>query len=282
MTIAAAGDLVIDAWKGSRAIAAFNVITLEHAEAIVAAAESVGRPVILAVSENCARFHLGRVEPLTDACAAIGRAASVPVGLHLDHVTDDDLAANAKRAGFMSLMYDAAALPYAQNVARTQAATARAHAQGLWIEAELGYVGGKGGVVQSAHSPGVRTDPDEAHAFLTATSVDALAIAVGSSHAMTSRTARLDVALIATLRRRLPVPLVLHGCSGVPDDGLRAAVAAGITKVNVGTALGQAMTASIRAALHADPDLVDPRSYLVPARDAMTATARHLLEVLAS
>jgi fructose-bisphosphate aldolase, class II len=97
---------------------------------------------------------------------------------------------------------------------------------------------------------------------------------------MTTRSARLDVELIATLRDRLPVPLVLHGSSGVPDDELARAVEAGIAKINVGTALNVAMTAAVRSALDADPSLVDPRKYLAPARDAMAMTVRDLIAVL--
>jgi fructose-bisphosphate aldolase, class II len=177
-------------------------------------------------------------------------------------------------------MYDAAALPYAENVARTRAAVEWAHAAGLWVEAELGYVGGKPDAPLSAHSAGVRTDPDEARAFVAATGVDALAVAVGSSHAMTTRTASLDAALVAAIAAAVPVPLVLHGSSGVPDDQLRAAVAAGIRKVNVGTALNVAMTRSVRWSLAADESLVDPRKYLAPARDAIADTVRELIATI--
>jgi fructose-bisphosphate aldolase class II len=280
VTHVGAGAIVDHAVRRGRAAAAFNVVTLEHAEAIVAAAVRADRAVILQVSENAVRFHGGQVGPIAAACTALARRASIPVALHLDHVTGPELAAAAAEAGFGSLMYDAGALAYAENVAQTKHQAELAHEQGLWVEAELGYVGGKPGAGQSAHEPGVRTDPDEAAAFVTATGVDALAVAVGSSHAMTERTTRLDLDLIRALRDRLDVPLVLHGSSGVPDDELHAAVAAGIAKVNVGTALGLAMTSTIRTTLHDQPDLVDPRRYLAPARDAMTATVHHLLTVV--
>lgn len=280
MTLTGTGDLVAAAAARRGAVGAFNVVTLEHAEAIVAAAERTGAGVILQVSENAVRFHGGAVRPLAAACRELALAGTAPVALHLDHVTDPALAAEAGPAGFGSLMFDAGALPYEENVRVTASEVARAHDAGLWIEAELGYVGGKPGSVQSAHAPGVRTDPDEAVAFVDATGVDALAVAVGSSHAMITQTARLDLGLVERLRAAVPVPLVLHGSSGVPDDELRAAVAAGIAKVNVGTALGKAMTASIRSSL-ADPALVDPRKYLVPARVAMTDTVAHVLAVLA-
>jgi len=280
MTLVATGSLVAAAADRQRAVGAFNVVTLDHAEAVVAAAEAAAAPVVLQISENAVRFHGGRLRPLAAACREAAGAASVPVALHLDHVTDPALAAEAAPAGLGSLMFDAGALPYEQNVRMTAAEASRAHAAGLWIEAELGYVGGKPDAVRSAHAPGVRTDPDEAAAFVAATGVDALAVAVGSSHAMVTQTARLDLELIDRLRATVPVPLVLHGSSGVPDDELRAAVAAGIAKVNVGTALGKAMTTAIRSCL-SDPALVDPRKYLAPARAAMTDAVAHVLSVLA-
>jgi fructose-bisphosphate aldolase, class II len=273
-------ELVAAATARRSAVAALNVITLEHAEAIAQAAETTGVAVILQISENAVRFHGGRLEPIAAAAAAVARLSTTPIALHLDHVTDDALVAQAASAGFSSVMYDAGMLPYAENVARTQAAVRAAHADGLWLEAELGYVGGKPDAPQSAHAAGVRTDPDEAHDFVAHTGVDALAVAVGSSHAMTARTARLDADLIGRLRERLPVPLVLHGSSGVGDDELRSAVRAGISKVNVGTALNIAMTAAIRERLDADPDLVDPRKYLAPARDRMAAAVQDLLGLL--
>ena len=280
MTIAATGDLVADAARRGTAVAALNVITLEHAEAIASAAESVGIPVIMQVSENAVRFHGGRLRPIAAAAAQVAENAGVPIAVHLDHVTDDELAEQAAAAGFSSLMYDAGALPYDENVQRTRHAAHTAHAAGLWIEAELGYVGGKPDSPRSAHDKGVRTDPDEAARYVESTSVDALAVAVGSSHAMTTQTARLDAELISRLRERVPVPLVLHGSSGVPDDELRAGIAAGIAKVNIGTALNIAMTGAVRGVLDADPKLVDPRKYLAPARDAMTDAVAHVLEVM--
>jgi fructose-bisphosphate aldolase class II len=271
-------ELVDRARARHGAVAAINVITIEHAEAIARAAARRGTPVVLQVSENAVRYHGGQLEPIAAATAAIARHADVPIALHLDHITDDELLAQAPGSVFSSVMYDAGSRPYDENVERTRAATDLGHAAGLWVEAELGYVGGKPGAPASAHAPGVRTDPEEAAAFVEATKVDALAVAVGSSHAMTTRTARLDTALIERLHARLAVPLVLHGSSGVPDDEMRRAIAAGITKVNVGTALNVAMTAAVRAALADDPALVDPRKYLDPARTAMQREVEHLLE----
>ncbi|MEU6105212.1 class II fructose-bisphosphate aldolase [Streptomyces flaveolus] len=281
MPLATTGDLITRAAGVRSAVAAFNVITLEHVEAVVAGAESVGAPVVLQVSENAVKFRYGRLLPLARAAVAAAEAAGVPVALHLDHVQSDALLRQAPDAGFSSVMYDASRLPYTENLAATRAAADWAHAQGLWIEAELGEVGGKNGEAPlDAHAPGARTDPAEARAFVADSAVDALAVAVGSSHAMTTRTAALDHDLLKELSGTLDVPLVLHGSSGVPDGQLAAAVAGGIAKVNVGTALNIAMTGAIREYLAAHPDAVDSRRYLTVGREAMVRTVAALTRVV--
>ncbi|WP_327007917.1 class II fructose-bisphosphate aldolase [Dactylosporangium sp. NBC_01737] len=269
------GEIVEAARAAGVGVGAFNVITVEHAEAIVAGAEAAGCPVVLQISENAVKFHGGRLEPIAAAARRVAELSSVRVGLHLDHVESDELFDLAAPNGFGSAMYDASKLPYDTNVAATKHAVLRGHAAGLWVESELGEVGGKDG----AHAPGARTDPAEAAAYVAATGVDALAVAVGSSHAMTTRTAALDHALIAQLHAAVPVPLVLHGSSGVPDDELRAAVRGGLLKINIGTALNVAFTGAVRVALD-DPSVVDPRRYLKAARAAMAETVTRSLRVV--
>ena len=266
MPIARTADLVDAAHHEGSGLLAFNVITLEHAEAIAAGAERVGKPVILQISENAVKFHHGRLGPIVAAAGAVAAEATVDVAVHLDHVEDEALLHSCAGTAATSVMFDASKLDYDANVVATKAAAQLAHSNGLYLEAELGEVGGKDG----AHAPGVRTDPDEAAAFVTATGVDALAVAVGSSHAMSDRTASLDFDLIARLHSTVPVPLVLHGSSGVSDIDLHRAVTAGITKINVGTLLNVRFTAAVRAHLDADPKVNDPRRYLAPARDAVT------------
>ena len=283
MPLVTTGELVTHAAESRSAVAAFNIITLEHIEAVIAGAESAEAPVVLQVSENAVKFRYGRLLPLARAAVAAAERAAVPVALHLDHVQSDDLLRQAQAAGFSSVMYDAARLPYADNLAATRAAADWAHAQGLWIEAELGEVGGKNGEPPlDAHASGARTDPAQARAFVTDSGVDALAVAIGSSHAMTTRTAGLDHDLLKRLTAALDVPLVLHGSSGVPDDELIAAVAGGITKVNVGTALNLAMTGAIRAYLAEHPEAVDSRKYLSVAREAMAGAVARIIGVLAA
>ncbi|TXN29345.1 class II fructose-bisphosphate aldolase [Lacisediminihabitans profunda] len=284
MTLAPTATLMAAAVARRGAVPSFNVISLEHAEAIVAGADLAGVGVLLQLSENAVRYH-GGLRPMVAACRELAACARSPIGIHLDHfesaaLIDEAISLGPRSGsgfGLGSLMVDASTEPYEQNVALTASAVARGHAAGYWIEAELGEVGGKDG----AHAPGARTDPLEASRFVSATGVDGLAVAVGSSHAMTEQTASLDLDLIARLADAVSVPLVLHGSSGVPDAVLRGAIAAGIRKVNVGTGLNVAFTAEVRAVLAAQPNLTDPRRYLAPARDRVSELVAHLCEVIA-
>jgi fructose-bisphosphate aldolase, class II len=275
MPAVAMGEIVGPASAAGRGVGAFNVIGIEHAEAIVAGAEAAGAPVVLQISQNCVAYH-GALEPIARAALASAERAAVPVAVHLDHATGEDLVRAAAAVGLRSVMYDASALPYSGNVAATARVARWCRDRGIWTEAEIGEVGGKDGV----HSPGARTRPDQAAAYAAATGVDGLAVAVGSSHAMLTRDAVLDLGLIARIHQAVPVPLVLHGSSGVPDEGLTAAVAAGMTKINVATQLNKAFTAAVRARLAADPALVDPRRYGADGRDAVAREVARLLRVL--
>ena len=278
MTLVAMTDLARRARHAGSptGIGAFNVIQLEHAEAIVAGAEAANRPVIMQVSENTAAYHRSLV-PLALACLAVAEESSAEVVVHLDHATDAGLVRQAVALGFGSVMYDASAQPHASNVRSTREMTVEAHAAGVWVEAELGEIGGKDGV----HAPGARTRPDEAATYVLETGVDALAVAVGSSHAMLTRDAELDHDLIAEIAAAVSVPLVLHGSSGVPDDGLRAAVELGMTKINIATHLNALMAAAVRGAL-LDERLIDPRKYLGPGREVVATEVGRLLTLLAT
>src|ERR1700722_5064742 len=275
MPLASMTEIIGQARAAGRGVGAFNVIGIEHAEAIVAGAEAAGAPPVLQISENCVAYH-GALDPIAGACLAIARSAAVPVAVHLDHATSTDLVRAAARLGLGSFMFDASTLPYAENVAVTAEIAAWCHGRGLWVEAELGEIGGKDGV----HSPLARTDPDEAASYVAATGVDALAVAVGSSHAMATRDAVLDLGLITRIHRTVGVPLVLHGSSGVPDADLAAAVRAGMTKINIATQLNRLFTAAVRRVLSAEPATVDPRKYGAAGRDAIAPEVARLLRLL--
>jgi fructose-bisphosphate aldolase, class II len=274
--LASLRELALTARTAARGLGAFNVIHLEHATAFVRAAERAGSPVVLQISQNAVAYH-GALEPICLAALAVGRAASVPVVVHLDHAEDTALVAAAVALGVQSVMYDGSKLAEEQNRATTAAMARLCHEAGVDIEAELGEVGGKNGV----HDPSARTSPADAAAFVADTGVDLLAVAVGSSHAMTTRDAHLDEGLIRAIREAVDVPLVLHGSSGVSDEGMAAAIAAGMTKINVSTHLNKVFTGSVRDALAADPALVDSRKWMKPARTAVEDETFRLLRLYA-
>lgn len=268
-------DIVADAQRAATGIGAFNVVLLEHAEAIAAGAERAGRPVIFQISQNCAAYH-GSLAPIARATLSVAEAIDVPTLVHLDHADDVDLVREAVELGFQSVMFDASTLPYEENVALTKQVTDFCHDRGVIVEAELGEVGGKDGV----HAPGARTDPADARSFVESTGVDLLAVAVGTSHAMTTREAAVDRSLIEQLASDVGVPLVLHGSSGLPDQELETAVRAGMTKINISTHLNALFSGAVREALAADPRLVDPRKYIAPGRTAVAGEVERLLRLL--
>lgn len=258
--------------KANIGLGAFNVVHLESAEIFVQAAESVGQPIVLQISENAVKFH-GSLKPILAGTLAVASSAKVPVVVHLDHAENVDLITEAVSLGVTSVMFDGSKLSFERNVEVTKEVVASCHAHGVSVEAELGEVGGKNGV----HDPSARTDPEEAASFVEATGVDLLAIAVGSSHAMTSRDATLDNSLISAIGAKVPVPLVLHGSSGVSDAAMSAAIKAGITKVNVSTHLNVLFTEAVRGFLSANPDVVDTRKYLAPGYQVVRSEVARLL-----
>ncbi len=256
-----------------RAVGAFNFITLEVAEAIVTGAETAGTGVILQLSQNAIAFH-GGLAPAASAALRLAETARVGVVVHLDHATDEPLVDEALAVGIRSVMFDAAHLTDAENLARTAAVAERVHAAGGWIEAELGEIGGKG-----AHAPG-------AHRRRRGRALrkrDARRRPRGGG-GQRARDARAQChprrGTDRPTRRRTPVPLVLHGSSGVADAGIDAAVRAGMRKINIGTHLNQVLTSAVRAELERDPDAIDPRRWLAPGRAAVAAEVERLLGVV--
>lgn len=269
--------MAAEAAAESVGLGAFNVVLLEFAYAEVEAAESVDRPVILQLSQNAIRYHGGRLAPLGNALLSLAEQASVPVAVHLDHAEDVDLCRAAVDLGFNSVMYDGSHLPDDENRETTARVVDFCHAANVAVEAELGEVGGKNGV----HDPSARTNPQDAAQFVADTGVDLLAVAVGSSHAMTTRGAVLDTELIREIRDAVPVPLVLHGSSGVPDQGMVAAIEAGMTKINVSTHLNVGFTGVVREILNGNDAVVDPRKYVGPGRDNVREEVARLLTLYA-
>ena len=263
--------------RGARfAVGAFNADNMEMLQAIIEAAEEERAPVILQVSEPTIRYA-GMVLPAA-MVKAMAAEVDVPVVLHLDHGSSFEQNVQALRAGFTSVMFDGSRLPYEENVAITRRIVAMAHAVGVPVEAELGKVLDKG--VSAAEVAAAMTDPNRAAEFVRATGCDTLAVAVGSVHAMTGREARLDVGRVRAIAECTGVPLVLHGASGVTDESVRAAVEAGVCKVNVATYLKQGFMQALWARLEEAPGEVDFRKLFGPARDAAKERVREKMRLL--
>lgn len=271
-------NLATEARQAGRGLGAFNVIHLEHAETIATAAEAAGTPVVMQISQNAIKYHGGNLKPLAKGMLSIADSSTARICVHLDHATDLDLIRHALYLGFTSIMYDGSQLPDNENRHVTRTVAGWCHDRGVTLEAELGEVGGKDGV----HAPGARTNPNDGKQFIADTGVDLLAVAVGSSHAMTTRTAILDLDLIAQLAATVPAPLVLHGSSGVSDDYMVKAIRAGMTKINVATHLNKIFTDSVRHELQQNPNLVDPRKWTKPGYAAVQAEIQRLLELYAA
>ena len=257
------------------AVGAFNVILIEHAEALVEAAEIANKSIVLQISENCVKYH-GALKPIALATKAIIESSNVPLSLHLDHAEEEILIKEALDLGFNSIMYDGSKLPYLENVEMSKKIATLCRSYNATIEVELGEVGGKDGV----HAPGARTNPIEAKKFVEETGVDLLAVAVGTSHGQVTRKTDLDYSLIKELANTVPTPLVLHGSSGVSDENLKKAVQAGMRKVNIATHLNHVFTDEIRAFFSSNPEVVDPRKYIDKARSVVAEETSRLIVLL--
>ena len=262
--------------KTQRAVLAVNVVNIEHAEAFASASEQTGLGLVMQLSENAVRYH-GSFAPIGKAMLELANSASTPIAVHLDHATERLLVTEAINLGFNSVMFDGSKLDINENVKQTVEVVNEARAKDVWVEAEIGEIGGKDGV----HAPGVKTSVEDAVYFFEACGVDGLAVAVGSSHAMSEKTATLDLQRISEISKAVDAPLVLHGSSGVSKEQLVSAIEAGIRKINLSTELNKAFTHSIRETLDADKGMVDPRKYFMPARDTVKSIVAGYLAITA-
>ena len=226
--------LLEDAHKNRYAVPAYNTINLEVTRGIVSAAERLNVPILLSVAYDAIE-HMG-MEPLFRGIEVIARDAAVPVAIHLDHGRTYEEVAEALKLGFDSVMIDFSYLPYAENLTRTAEVSKMAHAMNKPIEAEIGHVpGGENVSSDSDESEIVYTDPKTAAEFSEKTGVDFLAVSVGTVHGIYKQKPNLRIDLVEQIDAAVKKPLVLHGGSGTPDDQVKAAIARGISKVNVGT-----------------------------------------------
>lgn len=270
------GKVVLDyARRNHFAVGSFNADNMEVMQAIIETAREERAPVILQLSpKNIAYASMAMIVGMVKIAAT---QADIPVVLHLDHGIGFEQNLQCLCEGFTSLMFDGSKYPYEENVAKTAKIAEIAHIAGVPLEAELGQVLQTGATPEQVVA--AMTDPDQALDFVKRTGIDALAVAVGSIHQMRGREADLDIARIRAIYKRVGIPLVLHGASGVKHECLADAIEGGVTKINVATFIKEGFIAQLRKMMAAMPDEVDVRTLFGPAREAAKENVREKIRV---
>ena len=257
MPLVTSDKMLKDAQARGYAVGAFNCENMEMVKAIIAAAEELRAPVMLQTTPSTIRY--ASLDMFAARVAAEAKYATVPVCLHLDHGSSFELAVQAIKAGYTSVMIDGSKLPFDGNVDVSKRVADVAAATGIPCEAELGKVGGKeDDLVAEADT---NTDPQEAKAFVERTGVTSLAVAIGTAHGFYVGTPVLDKERLSEIRKVVDIPLVLHGASGLTDQDVRDCVARGICKVNFATELRKAFTDACREVAANDPKAFDPKVF---------------------
>ena len=226
-------EVLKKAQKEKYAVGLFNTTDTDMLQAVIEAAEESNSPVILGTAEVLLPY--GELKLIAPSVIAAAKRAKVPVVVHYDHGLTFDRCIEALKLGFSSIMFDGSAKPYEQNIAETREMVKIAHAFGATVEGEIGHVG------EAAKEDNLLTDmyttPEEAKAYLDATGVDALAVAIGSAHGVYKKKPMLNIERLKEISGAVKVPLVLHGGSGLSDDDFKNTIRNGIAKVNIFTDL---------------------------------------------
>ncbi|MFD1427208.1 class II fructose-1,6-bisphosphate aldolase [Kroppenstedtia sanguinis] len=266
--------------KEGFAVGQFNMNNLEFVQGIAAAAKAEKSPFIFGVSEGAMRY-MG-LEYVVAMAEIAAKEAEVPVALHLDHGSSFEVAMKCIQAGFSSVMFDGSHHPYEENIRLTQEIVKAAHAVGVSVEGELGTIGGVEDDVQVDEEKAALANPKEAIRFWEETQVDAMAIAVGTAHGMYKGEPKIHFNIIEEVAQNIDAPIVLHGGSGVPDSAIQESIRLGVGKINVNTESQVACTQVIRDLLVSQPDMIDPRKYLGPGREAIQETVQGKMRLFGS
>ncbi len=268
-------DVLKYTMEKSYAVPAFNVFGYEDAKAVIEAAEELKAPVILATNK-VAISHMS-MPILGNMLSKLAENATVPIVVHLDHGSDYDTVVSALKSGYSSVMYDGSQLPLEENIQTTKEIVKVSHAFGIPVEAEIGSVG------YTDPNMGMKatlTDPAEAEEFSKRTGVDALAVAVGTLHRMEEQTADLRFDLIEEIERRIDVPLVMHGSTGIPDEDLKKITKTNFGKVNIGTALRMAFGNTLRKEIEEQPETFDRMELFKEPMKAVKEAAMEKIKLL--
>lgn len=280
MPLVSMNEFLPKAKAGKFAVGQFNMNNLEFAQAITEAAQELNSPFIFGVSEGALKY-MG-IEFTVAIAEAAAKKSGLPIALHLDHGSSFEVAMKCIRAGFSSVMFDGSHYSFEENIRLTKEVVKAAHAMGVSVEGELGTIGGVEDDISVDESDANLAKPEEAIRFYEETGVDCLAIAVGTAHGMYAGEPNIRFDIIEKVASAIPVPVVLHGGSGVPDDMIKKSIAAGVGKINVNTENQVACTQTIRDVLNQDAKVYDPRKYLTPARKAMVEVVKSKIVLFGS
>lgn len=303
MTFATLKEVLDKARSEKYAVGAFNINNIETITAIVEAAMNERSPVILAVSPNAIRF-LG-LEYIYQIASIAAMKSRVPTVLHLDHGTSFEQCIQCIRYGFSSIMFDGSKLPLNENISKTKEIVKIAHSVGVSVEAELGSIAGNEDSISIEERNIKLTNPDEARLFVLETGVDALAVAIGTSHGAYKFKGdiNLDFARLKEIEELIKKPIVLHGASsvpkdilkkaiqygakldgatGIPDDEIKKAIDLGVTKINIATDIRLTFTAIMRQELSEHPSELDPINIFDPVKNAIKDIAIRKMKLFGS
>lgn len=275
MPLVTSEKMLKDAQKGGYAVGAFNAENMEMVKAIIKAAEELKAPVMIQTTPSTVKY--GTLDTYAAIVAAEAKKASVPVCLHLDHGNSFDLAVQAIKAGYTSVMIDGSHEDFEGNIAVSKKVADVAKAVGIPVEAELGKVGGKEDDLEAEAD--TNTDPQQAKEFVERTGVDSLAVAIGTAHGFYVGTPVLDKERLSEIRQVVDIPLVLHGASGLSDEDVSDCVKRGICKVNFATELRAAYTAAGKKLMEEKPETIDPKALGKAGMAAVTELVKGRMKV---
>lgn len=255
MPLVTSKEMLLDAQKGNYAVGAFNAENMEMVKAIIQAAEELKAPVMIQTTPSTVKY--GTLETFFGIVSAEAAKATVPVCLHLDHGSSFELAMQAIKAGYTSVMIDGSHEDFEGNVAISKKVADVANALNIPVEAELGKVGGKEDDLEA--DADTNTDPQEAKEFVERTGITSLAVAIGTAHGFYAGTPVLDKERVSEICKVVDVPLVLHGASGLSEEDVRECVERGMCKVNFATELRVAYTDAVKKLLEEKPETYDPK-----------------------
>ena len=279
MALVTTKQLLLDAQKGGYAVGAFNVENMEMVQAVVAAAEELRSPVIMQTTPSTVKY--ANLNYFYENVKVAAQESSVPVVIHLDHGNSFELAMQAYRTGYTSIMIDGSHEGFEDNIALTSAVVKACHPGEVPIEAELGKVGGKEDDLDGGEGDPY-TNPQEAAEFVERTGIDSLAVAIGTAHGVYKGVPKLDFSRLSEIRKAVSIPLVLHGTSGVPDEDVAECIKRGICKVNYATDLRIAFTKGINQVLKENPDTIYPKKYNAKGREEVRKYVMHKMKICQS